>query len=524
MKKIFLPFILLYIAGSWSLLAQENVTYSNTNSLTEEEQAFLALLDYESVVKSAQLLSREIGNRYTSTFRRDMAVEWIVTELESCGYKPIIHQFENNRYTNNGCFEVDGHKYIYYGPAYADETVYQFTNSTVTIAGAEVLSWADVSSPFVISDGANVAGRAVIVVLSSIQGTGAGATVPSADNYYNACLTLQNAGAKGVVFQLPAPRSDFNTSYSRIPNITTGASVTIPTGTTLYYETHPIIGGLDGNTEVKLTMEARRDGKSVLAVLPSATGSKKSVYITAHFDTTVSGPGMNDNASGTIMTLEMARAFKNAAFEYNIVFFLCDAEEAGLRGARAYCMEMTDEERENFVANYNMDMIATAQEDCIHLFLNINDTTDRSSSQLYAMQESLANDQRLIEVPEALALAKQRDVFNHTFLAAQKLQFDMSRFNICWDTTTDHWAFVQEATREGNHFPNMMNAVEYDWRRNEKGTSFEALYHKVGDRYEINFSLEKMKISGDIISLAIFFSAKGSVPDMAAIDGLVTLR
>ena len=499
--------------------------------LTAEEEAFLALLDYQNVDRLAHYLTKEIGNRYTSTFRRDMAVDWIMSELKSYGYEPSIHEFENNRYTNNGCFEVDGRKYIYYGPVYDAETVYQFTNNTVTVAEMECLNWTDVNSDFIIPGGVDVAGKAVIVTLTSVQtANSSAAVVPNAINYYNACLTLQDAGAKAVIFELPAPRNDMNTSYARIPNTSSGTSVTIPVGATLHDETHSILNNLQNVREIKLTMETRRDGKNVLSLLPSATGSKKNVYVSAHFDTTVSGPGMNDNGSGTAMVLEMARAFKNAKFEYNIVFFLCDAEEAGLRGARAYCLDMTDEERANFVADYNMDMIATSQEDCVHFFLNINDTTEANASRLRTIQNSLTNDRRLIEVPEAYTLAKQRDVFNHTYLAAQKLAFDMNFFNICWDTTTDHWAFVQEATRAVNHFPNMMNAVEYDWRCNQKGTSFEALYHKVGDTYEINLlgitphnflsttplpvpglGVERMKKVGDMVSLAIFFSAKGSM-------------
>ena len=449
-KNLLYPLITLFLAGYSS-----QGTLNPSPSLTPSEERFIALLDYQHVARLAQHLTQEIGNRYTSTFRRDMAVEWIVDELKSYGYEPVIHQFENNRYTNNGCLEIDGKKWIYYGPVYADETAYQFTNSTVTITGVEAVSWMDPNNDLVIPPQTQVMGKAALVTLGSI---------PSAEAYYNACLTLQSAGAKGVIFQWPQPRPDMNTSYTRIPNSTTLPPVVIPVGATLYEETNPIISSLDNNSVVKLTMETRRDGKNVIATLPSATGSNKSVYITAHFDTTISGPGMNDNASGVIMTLEMARAFRGVAFEYYLVFFLCDAEEAGLRGARSYCMEMTDELRQNFVANYNMDMIATAQDDCMHLFLNINDTTDRNASRLYAIQNTLEPHQRLIESPEALAIAQKRDVFNHAYLAAQKLHFDMGKFNICWDSSTDHWAFVQEATRTGGFFPHMMNATEFDWR------------------------------------------------------------
>jgi hypothetical protein len=53
--------------------------------------------------------------------------------------------------------------------------------------------------------------------------------------------------------------------------------------------------------------------------------------------------------------------------------------------------------------------------------------------------------------------------------------------------------------------------VEYDWRSNRRGTGFETLYHKAGDTYELNFSLERCKTQADIISLAIYHAARGDI-------------
>jgi len=86
----------------------------------------------------------------------------------------------------------------------------------------------------------------------------------------------------------------------------------------------------------------------------------------------------------------------------------------------------------------------------------------------------------------------------------------MEFFNICYDTTTDHYAFVRFGNGYYANHTNMMNAVEYDWRQNEKGTGFETLYHKVGDTYANNFNKERLKMAGNLISLAIYISAKGA--------------
>ena len=501
--------------------------------LTAHEAAFLGLLDYDHAESLARHLSEEIGNRITFSPRRDMAAEWIMDELASYGYEPYIHEFDYSLSTAaatrgdrvavsptvNGILWIGGKHYAYHGPAWAASTVYQYdSREALAINGAAVVDWPAQSQPFALPEG-DYAGKAVFVRLGAVNTGAAAATMPSAANAYAAALALQSAGAAAVVFQTPAARTNPNgavgdTTYARIANTASGTAITIPVGTSLYYETDGILGSLGAGDAVFATMYASNVGKNILAVLPSATGSDKTVYLTAHYDSMGSGPGMNDNGSGTIMQLEMARAFRNWQFGYNIVFFFCDSEESGLRGAYAYCDDMPPEERANFVANYNMDMISTAQEDCIHFFLNISDT------RLQPFESPLANDQRLIDVPAAVEVAKEYDVFNHSYLAAQKTGFDMDYFNICYDTTTDHYAFVRFGNGYFGSDANMVNAVEYDWRRNEKGTSFETLYHKEGDTYAANFSRERLEKAGDIIALAIYYSALGTQAPAVPVVGV----
>ena len=41
-----------------------------------------------------------------------------------------------------------------------------------------------------------------------------------------------------------------------------------------------------------------------------STGNEKAVVVSSHYDSVVGAPGANDNASGTGLVLELARAFK----------------------------------------------------------------------------------------------------------------------------------------------------------------------------------------------------------------------
>ena len=498
MKSKVLIFVAL-VAMILALLAPQATAVIDTSSnLTAHEAEFLATLDYDHVEYLAHYLSEDIGNRITFSPRRDMTVDWLMSEFKSYGYEPYTQEFTwTQTPTINGLIWINGKHYIYYGPTWAANTVYQYdSRDELNIKGAAVVNWANSGSAFTLPEG-DYAGKAVFVVLNS--------SFPSAANAYNAALALQNAGAAAVMFQTLPMASTGNTTYSRLANTTSGAALTIPVGTTLNYETAGMLTSLNSDTVAKMTLYSSNVGVNVIAKLPSATGSDKTVYITSHHDTTSSGPGMNDNGSGTIMTLEMARAFKNWKFDCNLVFVIFDAEESGLRGAYAYCAEMSQEERANFVANYNMDMIATSQENCEWMFMNISD------SRLNTMQGQIpsGNNNALADNPAAVAVAQEYGIYNTTMLAAKKMGFENILF--CYDTTTDHWAFVRYGNGNYDSHVNMMNAVEYDWRSNRRGTGFETLYHRAGDTFELNFSMERCKTQADIISLAIYYGARGDI-------------
>lgn len=504
-------------------VAPATAVLDTSTTLTAHEAEFLANLDYDNAASLARYLSDEIGNRFAGTVRRDMAADWIADTLKSYGYGQgnlglEVHEFEltNSSWGKvdvlSGFFEVGGKQYIYHGPVYGATSVYTYVNETpAEFTDAEVLNWETVGSALTVPEDADYSGKAVIVTL----GTGPATTnsrsatpAPSAVNYYNAALALQTAGAEAVIFQSHQPRIDGASTSAKIGNTTMGASITIPVGLTLWHETHEAVEALAAaRAPIKLSMKDIDYGMNIIATIPSATGSEKTVYVSCHYDSQVSTPGMNDNGSGTIMQMEMARALKDVKFDYNIVFVFFDSEDSNsMCGSRTFVQRyMTEADKANFVANYNVDMISTSQENCIHMFLNISDT------QLQTLERNLASNERLLLYPGAIEIAQKYDFFNHTYLAAQKLDFDMDYFNICYDTTTDHINFFREATRAGNNYPNMLNAVEYDWRTNEKGTGFETLYHQTGDTYAINFSQERLQTIGDMVSLAIYHSAKADI-------------
>lgn len=89
---------------------------------------------------------------------------------------------------------------------------------------------------------------------------------------------------------------------------------------------------------------ATRDGtlQNVIGV-KWGTDASSWVVIGGHYDVTDGAVyGAYDDGSGTIMTLELARAFKDIETEKTIAFFMFDGEEQGLRGSSHFVETLSD--------------------------------------------------------------------------------------------------------------------------------------------------------------------------------------
>jgi hypothetical protein len=84
--------------------------------------------------------------------------------------------------------------------------------------------------------------------------------------------------------------------------------------------------------------------RNVLAILPGLdTSNKEIMLIEGHFDTRCHGvcdtasytPGMEDNGSGTVMIMELARIMSRYAFDHTILFATVTGEDQGLYGSSA---------------------------------------------------------------------------------------------------------------------------------------------------------------------------------------------
>ncbi len=85
------------------------------------------------------------------------------------------------------------------------------------------------------------------------------------------------------------------------------------------------------------------DGEEYFNVVGTQAGTSDEVIVVgAHFDS-VDNPGADDNATGTALVLELARALSSFELERTVVYVAFDREEQGKVGSRAFVQERGEE-------------------------------------------------------------------------------------------------------------------------------------------------------------------------------------
>lgn len=94
-----------------------------------------------------------------------------------------------------------------------------------------------------------------------------------------------------------------------------------------------VVGNLDHGT-YRRTIYPELDGVNIVAVKHGETQAQ-TVLVGAHSDTVPGSPGADDNGSGVVALLELARVLAPYRFRRSILLVAFDMEEIGLVGARA---------------------------------------------------------------------------------------------------------------------------------------------------------------------------------------------
>lgn len=143
----------------------------------------------------------------------------------------------------------------------------------------------------------------------------------------------------------------------------------------------PFAGRLSDSPGIPVVSIAREDGESLLALMAkepltatviveinAVSGESQNVVarpagracrivVGGHYDSVPTGPGANDNGSGTAVVIELARTLA-ANGGGDVCFALFGAEEIGLVGSLAYIAALSPDDLGGLEAMLNFDMLA----------------------------------------------------------------------------------------------------------------------------------------------------------------------
>ena len=426
-----MPAVFLFTAALAAVLALP--LGSCTDSPPSCDLALVDQLDIEGAMAHMAYLSDNIGPRVVSTPEEREAAEYIAGELEGYGYEVEIQEFPRPTL----------HAYLTVQTA-------QPQALNVRVGGLRGVSVADY--PLLTPEG-GINARVVYA------GNGEAGAFPAEVSGQIALVTrsdhdpaeiIKRASEAGAVAVL-LHNTEWKNYSVRVPQ------ADIPFATMNSEAAELLLGPED--LSVNFQVNRYETSQNVVATrtpLQETDDSRPIVVFSGHYDSVAMSPGANDNASGTAGVMELARLLARVPVEADVRFLACGGEEGGLVGSRYYVAQLTDAERERVVANFNMDMIATAGPDQTTLFVNTLDGENLVAQAANAAADTLG----------------YADLLNAPYQRG----------------ASDHVAFADSGIAGGN----------FIWRELET-IALEPWYHHPHDKME-NTSAERMRIALEIVA------------------------
>ena len=132
--------------------------------------------------------------------------------------------------------------------------------------------------------------------------------------------------------------------------------------------------------------------RNVIAVVPSAISTDRTVVIGAHYDTVISTQGASDNGSGVATVLAMAEHIRGHSYPFDVRVVLFGAEEDGLRGSNHYVDNLSPDELDNTIAMLNFDAFGSGTSLMLMADNNLAVEARRFALQRYGMEMDTFNE------------------------------------------------------------------------------------------------------------------------------------
>lgn len=427
-KKIFSVVLAMMLIFSLTVTA----VASPGKSDAAFDQGVISEISIPRMMEHVRYLSEDIGVRIASTPEETMASEYIANVFEKYGYEAEIQEFP---YVNRVAYVT-----ILEPEVKSIDVRIGGTRTNAPLTGPEGITGKVIDCGFggVEDFPEEVEGNIALIKRGK----------ETFQNMYNRART---AGAIAVLIQ----------NYDWMIFSASVSGATIPYAT-LNEETGELLKG--ENVVVNYKAFQYDTSRNVIATRKPNNKNRDTenvVVFSAHYDSVPTAPGANDNASGTAGLLELARIFASKPIDTEIRFLACGAEEVGLVGSRYYVSQLSSEERGRIIANYNMDMIATAGPDQSTLYVNTLDGDNIVSRTAREAAKRLGYEDNILRAP-----------FNRG--------------------SSDHQSFFEGGIEAGN----------FIWR-DPVTAALEPWYHQPYDTIEY-MSEKRFKIATEIVAAASY--------------------
>lgn len=306
--------------------------------LNNADKKVINKIDVENIYQHVEYLSKT--PRVAGTENEYNAVQYVKKQFEAYGYKTEIQPFTYIAYTapKTVNLSIDG---------YTEELTPNSLTYTIdgNVTGALIH-----------------AGLGTKNDLENLDLTGKIALIKRGEISFNEkVLNAAEKGASAVIIynnvpgELNGTLGEVNENY--VPSISLTKS-----------EGDALVAALEAGQALSATVlvegsfTGERTSHNVIAT-KSPTNKNKStgkvIAVGSHHDSVEFAPGANDNASGTAVTLELARVFKNLPTDTEVRFITFGAEELGLIGSDHYVNNLPQNELDKIVGYFNLDMVGS---------------------------------------------------------------------------------------------------------------------------------------------------------------------
>ncbi|MFF5262246.1 M28 family peptidase [Actinomadura viridis] len=408
-------------------------------SLSTADKAVVARVDARRALRHLKVLSDEIGWRIAGTESEHRAARYIAGQLRDLGYKVELQPFPV------------ADKYLADIRAKGEEPWQCSASPQAAVAAAEgeVVDLGPVTA--VTGD---VAGK--LVLFSRVAG-----------KETDQAKAAAAAGAKAVLIaNVRSTSFPERKAASFTPLL--GETIAIPVLGLAEYHGERIRAGAR-RLSFKVTHHTGLTSYNVLAerkaTLPNPEG--KAVIISAHYDSVPGSPGANDDGSGTVLCLELARVLKRLPTQQAIRICLWGSEEYGLIGARHYVRQLDEAGVRRITGCFQNDMVATSHPPAGTYWLLSVDGADNTTTAAVGA-------------------------------AAERLGYVGQTKGPVARGSSDHEAFFERGIAAGN----------FSWRGGEAPSQLEPIYHTPEDTIAKNISLQRLQVSLELIGCAAYDVAR----------------